>query len=291
MKVKNAAYLNFCLRLLTSSQVVGLILIGSLGIVGCGEKNFDPRDYNPASPLPPRVDIMGTPTPDPEALARQKAEEELSDVTPTPTGTVPEAALTVTPTSDEQATEPTATPDPEVSATATPPASPTPTATPQPTPRPPTPTPTTPPTPTATKTAAKSAKSSKESQPTATPQPEVNWESAVIASTIKLDELVVCTNVSNRKPVNGAETFSLAETGRVYTWMRVSGVKPPQMVKHVYLRNGNVVATVKLKLKYASMRTWSRKTFKASQAIGDWKVQVITEQGDVLAEKAFTVVE
>jgi hypothetical protein len=108
---------------------------------------------------------------------------------------------------------------------------------------------------------------------------------------ITLDRAVVCSKISNRNPSDIADEFSLSKVGRVYVWMRVSGVTPPDVVKHIYYREGKLIATVKLKLKYSSMRTWSQKTFKPSEALGQWRVVITTANEDtILAEKEFTVV-
>lgn len=115
-------------------------------------------------------------------------------------------------------------------------------------------------------------------------------EAVVKSSVIRLDQVVICSKITNRNPVNVTNKFSLSEVGKIYTWMQVSGVKPPKTVKHIYYREGKIVARVTLKLRYASMRTWSEKTFKPEESVGKWKVIVTTEnEKEVLALKEFTV--
>ena len=79
-------------------------------------------------------------------------------------------------------------------------------------------------------------------------------------STISLDELIVCSALSNRTPSGGAAQFSLSNVKRVYTWMRISGATPPIRLKHLYYLEGKFVTSVTLTIKYPSMRTWSQKT-------------------------------
>lgn len=115
-------------------------------------------------------------------------------------------------------------------------------------------------------------------------------EAVVNSSEIRLDRVVICSKITNRNPVNITNKFSLSEIGNIYTWMQVSGVKPPKTVKHIYYWEGKVVARVTLKLKYASMRTWSEKTFKLDESLGKWKVVITTNnEKEVLAVKEFTV--
>lgn len=115
-------------------------------------------------------------------------------------------------------------------------------------------------------------------------------EAVVNSSAVRLDRVVICSKITNRNPVNETNKFSLSKVGKIYTWMQVSRVKPPKTVKHIYYREGKVVARVTLKLRYASMRTWSEKTFKPEESVGKWKVVVTTEnEKEVLALKEFTV--
>ena len=108
---------------------------------------------------------------------------------------------------------------------------------------------------------------------------------------ITLDQVTICSKITNRNPSGRADQFSISKVKKIYTWMKVSGAKPPMVVKHIYYWEGKVVATVKLKIKYPSMRTWSQKTFKPLEALGKWKVVITTENKDeVLAVKEFTVV-
>ena len=131
-----------------------------------------------------------------------------------------------------------------------------------------------------------SIKEEKIEKPAKSPTPTVTSYDGVT-----LDEITVCTKISNRNPSGAADTFSLSKVKKVYTWMRVSGAKPPMVLKHMYYWEGKLVATIKLKIKYSSMRTWSQKTFKSLESLGKWKVLVTTENEDeIFAVTEFTVV-
>ncbi|GAK61181.1 hypothetical protein U27_01080 [Candidatus Vecturithrix granuli] len=132
---------------------------------------------------------------------------------------------------------------------------------------------------------------SKDQEETQTDDEQANSSEAVVnSSAIRLDRVVICSKITDRNPVNVTSKFSLSEVGKIYTWMQVSGVKPPKTVKHIYYREGKIVARVTLKLRYASMRTWSEKTFKPEESVGKWKVIVTTEnEKEVLALREFTI--
>jgi hypothetical protein len=125
--------------------------------------------------------------------------------------------------------------------------------------------------------------------------PTETYESSIAIVTphgIILDKVIVCSQISDRNPSGIRETFSIAKVKKVYTWMRVSGVKPPKRVKHLYYWEGKLVARVELELEYASMRTWSQKTLKPLESLGKWQVIITTENEDeVLAVKEFSVVQ
>ncbi len=111
------------------------------------------------------------------------------------------------------------------------------------------------------------------------------------ASDITLDKLVVCSALSNRTPSGIADQFSVSKVNKVYTWMKVSGARPPMLLKHRYYREGKFVTSISLKIKYPSMRSWSQKSFKGPESQGTWKVVVTTEnENEILAEKEFTLV-
>jgi hypothetical protein len=286
-------------------------------LTGCGEEDIDLPHYNPISPLPLRIDVTVTPTPDSASSQTQNLEnqeetsdEEIEQHTPAPFPAI-QSLENPTPGIEEGSeisklsTEPTSTSTP----TSTPlKNTPTPSPGPKkhkilstPTPITETPKPTKPPK--ATKTTSENIKNVEEGQQPSTskethikptdnqpPQRTEKFVSIVPPYNIAIDQLDICSKISNRNPVNCGDQFSLSEVNKIYTWMRVTGVKPPKIVKHVYYWRDTLIATVKLKLKYSSMRTWSQKTFKPDQALGKWKVVITTEKDEVLAIKEFTVV-
>jgi hypothetical protein len=289
-------------------------------IAGCGEEEIEPYHYNPISPLPLRIDVTVTPTPDSissrtQSLENQEesSDEEIGQNTPTPFPDI-QSIETPTPVAEEdsessnpptQATlTPTLTPTPNLTSTPTSTPSPSPKKSkvlPTPTPIAETPEPTK--TPKATKTASENSHKGEESNNPSrlqkadvkqadkqTAQKTEKFVPIVTPYNITIDKLAVCSKISNRNPVNCGDEFSLSKVNKVYTWVKVSGVKPPKVVKHVYYWKGALIATVKLKLKYPSMRTWSQKTFKPEQALGKWKVVITTEKDEVITVKEFTVV-
>ncbi len=273
-----------------------LIMLTVLVSTGCGK---DPeQQYEPLSPLPLRVGGSGVVTPSPipevtqppagtpEALVQSNS-TEVAPIEPPPLAT-PTATPVITGNSD------TKTPKP-ASVTPTPTPTLTPTPTPQKTPAP---------KPQASEISEKPekvtvsqevaaldtlAQNEKETDRESGDEPkQEEHEPIVMPYDLTIDKLLVCAKVKDRVPGGCEENFSLAETGKVFTWMKVSDVKAPKILKHVYFWEDKKIATVTLNLKYTTMRTWSQKTFKPDQ-VGNWKVVVMTKDDEVIASRSWTV--
>ncbi len=288
-------------------QRLPVFLILVFGISGCGGEGDGGSDRlsGPAesSALPIRVDATPTPTPNPTATP------PLAPVDDTP------REITLSPTPDDREPQHTKTPGPEDSEAdshedeqdSQPPPTPLPASTPeassksQETPSA-TPVPDVENTPTPVQTPKDSPP--KQQQQTDTAQKTESSDKTARSNTFKvpkdrpiitpygitLDKLSVCKKVSDRKPYGEADTFSFSKTKKVYTWIKVSGVTPPRIVKHIYYWEGKPVATVELELEYPSMRTWSQKSLRVMESQGKWQVLVTTEnEEEVLAVKQFTV--
>lgn len=108
------------------------------------------------------------------------------------------------------------------------------------------------------------------------------------SSGIILQNFLICGGVQNREPVACGDKFS-REQGKVYAWMKVSGVNPPMILKHIYYHNGNKDREISLSIQYPSVRTWSSKDIASDGSLGEWTVTVTNEAGEVLATKTFVV--
>lgn len=97
----------------------------------------------------------------------------------------------------------------------------------------------------------------------------------------------LCTAISDREPMDPQPSPARFETRmrRIYYWNALTAVKPPRTVRHVWKRDGKTVSDVKLKVKHARSRMWSH----AAAERGDWTVDVVGEDGHVLAQAKFTV--
>jgi len=100
----------------------------------------------------------------------------------------------------------------------------------------------------------------------------------------QVEKIALGTGVEARELVGEATEFD-ASVGRIYCWTRITSQNVPTTIKHVWYADGEQVAEVPLTINYPSVRTWSSKAISA----GKWRVEVVSETGDVLASTDFTV--
>ena len=92
--------------------------------------------------------------------------------------------------------------------------------------------------------------------------------------------------VRDRELIGAATRF--AEGTSVWFWTRIEGATPGETIRHVWLREGEEVASVPLTVGGATWRTQSSKSLQSGSA-GDWVVEARDGAGNVLARSAFQV--
>jgi len=111
--------------------------------------------------------------------------------------------------------------------------------------------------------------------------------SAQEAPEMTVDQIEICTSVEERAPA-GVDTVFSNDVEKLYCFTKISGAVDTTSISHVWYLNDEEKAKVDLSVKAKSWRTWSSKRI-ANDWIGNWKVDVVTANGDVLVSKAFEV--
>jgi len=101
-----------------------------------------------------------------------------------------------------------------------------------------------------------------------------------------VSESGVGTGVVDHRLVGEGTTFPAGS--RVWFWTRVLGGAPGSRIRHVWLFDGRVVESIRLRVGSANWRTQSAKVL---QAAGRWTVEARAEDGTVLARSELTAVE
>lgn len=112
-------------------------------------------------------------------------------------------------------------------------------------------------------------------------------EEVVAPPALTLKQIVFCTSVEEREPVGVDSVFS-TDVGTLYFWSNVLNDGEPSTVTHVWYLNGEEKARVELPVKYARNRVWSSKIVPPEWD-GQWKVEVVSGDGDVLGARSCVV--
>jgi len=100
----------------------------------------------------------------------------------------------------------------------------------------------------------------------------------------QVEKIALGTGVEARELVGEATEFD-DSVGRIYCWTKIISQNVPTTIKHVWYNGEEKAAEVTLNVQYPSTRTWSNKVIMP----GKWRVDVVSETGDVLATAGFTV--
>ncbi|MCF7886023.1 MAG: DUF2914 domain-containing protein [Candidatus Marinimicrobia bacterium] len=104
---------------------------------------------------------------------------------------------------------------------------------------------------------------------------------------ISVSKMVFCQEVEELQPIKIDSTF--ADTvDKVYCFTKIKGAQDTIEITHVWSRKGEEMARVPLSVKSSSWRTWSSKQMLESWT-GQWRVDVISPEGDVLKSKSFEI--
>ena len=93
--------------------------------------------------------------------------------------------------------------------------------------------------------------------------------------------------IENKEPVEVSDRFPNT-IEKVYCWTKIRAFKTPTYVVHNWYYKDKLMASVKLDVKYSTFRTWSSKRMWKSW-VGKWKVEVLDEDGNIIAVKTFEV--
>lgn len=100
-------------------------------------------------------------------------------------------------------------------------------------------------------------------------------------------DVFVAADISDKEPVGISEHF-FADTEKLYCFSEILGADDAVTIHHKWLHEDKEVADVPLKVKSAKWRTWSSKTIGTGMT-GNWRVQVTTDDGEVLEETSFVI--
>ena len=106
---------------------------------------------------------------------------------------------------------------------------------------------------------------------------------------LEITRAAICRQVVEREPVDAGTSFeSLVEKLSCFT--HVTGAQGPAEIYHVWYFAEAERAVVKLKVNSVSWRTYSTKIIQPHE-IGDWRVDVLGMEGDLLKAVHFKITQ
>lgn len=106
--------------------------------------------------------------------------------------------------------------------------------------------------------------------------------------TLKVEQIAIAVSVEDRQPVGVSDVF--ADTvGALYCFTEIRGMGESTTVSQVWYWGEKRMAEVKLNVRGYRWRTWSTKVMQVEWT-GDWRVDVVSEDGKILKSKRFRIV-
>jgi len=109
-----------------------------------------------------------------------------------------------------------------------------------------------------------------------------------MANNMRVTRAVASSEVINKNPAGFSDSFQWS-TEKVYIWTMIECDQPPSWIRHIYYFKGQIVNDIELKVKSPQWRTWSYKTLLNKRYIGQWRVDITSEEGVVLQSVFFEV--
>ncbi len=110
---------------------------------------------------------------------------------------------------------------------------------------------------------------------------------AQVETSLTVEAMAFCAGVEEREPVGEASEFS-ADISTLFFWSNVLNAGEEATVDHIWYLNGEEKARVTLPAKYPRNRIWSSKIVPP-EWVGEWKVDIVSESGEVLGAKICVV--
>jgi hypothetical protein len=106
---------------------------------------------------------------------------------------------------------------------------------------------------------------------------------------IKIARTAICRDVVDREPVEVGENFE-SSVGKLFCFTKIIGAKTPIEVTHAWYFSDTEVARVNLPVRSTSWRTYSSKIILAD-AVGNWHVDVMGPEGEILETLEFKITQ
>jgi hypothetical protein len=109
------------------------------------------------------------------------------------------------------------------------------------------------------------------------------------ASTLQVEDSAICEGVVNREVVSEGSSFS-ASVGKLYCFSKIANIDSYTEVVHAWYYGDTPRARVTLNVNPPAWRTYSSKIIQAHET-GDWRVEILDREGNLLETVRFQVTQ
>ena len=107
-------------------------------------------------------------------------------------------------------------------------------------------------------------------------------------STLKLNEIMICRGIYKRNPIKPGFSF-INDVDSLFCYTKITNSGTKQEIKHIWYFEDKEISAVVYNIKPSyNYRSWSKKRILAKQT-GNWKVDVVDANGDVLGSRSFSI--
>ena len=99
---------------------------------------------------------------------------------------------------------------------------------------------------------------------------------------------MICRGIYKRNPIKPGYNF-INNVDSLFCYTKISNSGPKQEIKHIWFFEEQQITSVVYNIKTSyNYRSWSKKNISPKQ-IGNWRVDVVDEKGNVLGSRDFSV--
>jgi len=110
---------------------------------------------------------------------------------------------------------------------------------------------------------------------------------AISINAFEVTEFTVCKQIIDREPIQSDSIFQLSDK-MVHVFCRLGNIQKEDSIHYQWYFNDKQIHTFTTEIKpSARWRSWSTK--KLYENKGTWNVKLTNNQGEIVAEKTFTV--
>ena len=116
----------------------------------------------------------------------------------------------------------------------------------------------------------------------------LNNKEKVNQNILKLNEIMICRGIYKRNPIKPGSKF-MNNIDSLFCYTKISNSGPKQEIKHIWYFHNEEITRVTYNIKTSfNYRSWSKKTINSEQT-GDWRVDVVDSNGNILGTQNFII--